>query len=234
MCKCGIEDEEMDLLNKKYEDIRFVWTIYLGGPRASRYPRYELRTDTTYFISSLQIGEENAYKLTDETAAPLKYCTDMIALDLGHNKLTNCEFCRNMPKLRFFIAAGNFQFADLSALADCKELFYVELMFCPVSDLSPLLACKELRHLNVSACPTRDSVRSVISQMTWLERLYMAGRTCYYPEDTAYVYSDEFLPNTEKWLLGLDFYGPWRTHPAYFEMRDALGGAYYMARKPET
>ena len=64
----------------------------------------------------------------------------------------------------------------------------------------------------------------------------MAGRANYdNGRQFAYVSSDEFLPDTEKWLLGLeDFYGPWRTHPSYFEMRDALGGAYYMARKPES
>ena len=150
----------------------------------------------------------------------------MVALDLGHNEFTKCEFCRSMPKLRFFIAAGC-PLDDLSPLAECKELFYLELMFCPVTDLSPLLECKELRHLNVCACPVQDSVRSVLSQMTWLERCYMAGRRCFYPSDYDYVYSDEFLPTTEKWLEGLKFYVQWRNHPAYYEMRDALGGAYY-------
>ena len=138
-----------------------------------------------------------------------------------------------MPKLRFFIAAGC-PLDDLSPLADCKELYFLELMFCPVTDLSPLLECKELRHLNVCACPTQDSVRPVLSQMTWLERCYMAGRTACYRSDYSYVYSDEFLPNTEKWLgIDMAFYEAWRTHPSYFEMRDALGGAYYMARKPD-
>lgn len=227
MCKCGVSDEEMDALNKRYDTIRFIWTVYLGSPKSNKNPRFELRTDTTYFISSLQIGEENAYMLYDDTAEPLKYCTDMVALDLSHNRITNCEFCRYMPKLRYFIAP-DCPLNDISPLAECKELFYLELMFCPVTDLSPLLECKELRHLNVCACPTQDSVRPVLSQMTWLERCYMAGRTCYYPSDRNYVYSDEFLPATEKWLLGLEFYYKWRRHPAYREMRDALGGAYYM------
>ena len=226
MCKCGVGDEEMDALNRRHEDVRFVWTIFLGTPRRG-FPQYELRTDTTYFISSLHLGEENAYRLFDDTAEPLKYCTDMVALDLGHNKISKCEFCRYMPKLRFFIAAGS-HLDDLSPLSECKELYYVELMFCPVRDLSPLLECKELRHLNVCACPTQDSVRPVLSQMTWLERCYMAGKTACYASDYSYVYSDEFLPNTEKWLWGMGFYTSWRGHPVYREMRDALGGAYYM------
>lgn len=231
MSYCGIRNEEMDALNKRHDDVRFVWTVTLGAGRRGM-PTYELRTDTTYFISSLQLGEENAYRLFDDTAEPLKYCTDMVALDLGHNKITKCEFCRYMPKLRFFIAAGS-PLNDLSPLAECKELYFLELQFCPVTDLSPLLECKELRHLCVCACPTQDSVRTVLSQMTWLERCYMYGRTAFYTSDRDYVCSDGFLPNTEKWLLGgMGFYVHWRTHPSYFEMRDALGGAYYMAAKP--
>lgn len=233
MCKCGIGDEEMDALNKKFDDVRFVWTVFLGTPKRGN-PGYELRTDTTYFISSLQLGEEYAYRLFDDTAEPLKYCTDMIALDLGHNEITKCEFCRYMPNLRFFIAAGT-NLDDISPLADCKELYFLEVMFSRVHDLSPLLECKKLRHLNICACPTAESL-GVLAQMTWLERCYMAGRSNYdNSKEYAYVSSDEFLPDTEKWLLGLeDFYGPWRTHPSYFEMRDALGGAYYMARKPDS
>ncbi|MBR0353393.1 MAG: hypothetical protein IJH53_09355 [Oscillospiraceae bacterium] len=233
MCKCGINDEKMDALNKKYDDVRFVWTVFLGTPKRGN-PGYELRTDTTYFISSLQLGEEYAYRLFDDTAAPLKYCTDIVALDLGHNEITKCEFCRYMPNLRFFIAAGT-NLNDISPLADCKELYFLEVMFSSVHDLSPLLECKQLRHLNICACPTAESL-DILAQMTWLERCYMAGRSNYdNSKQYAYVSSDEFLPDTEKWLLGLeDFYGPWRTHPSYFEMRDALGGAYYMARKPES
>ena len=31
MCQCGISSEEMDALNRKYEDIRFVWSVNIGG-----------------------------------------------------------------------------------------------------------------------------------------------------------------------------------------------------------
>ena len=225
MCDCGIGNVEMDQLNKRYDDIKFVWKVYFGK-------KYELRTDADYFISSLYFGyPADPQDLTDETIEPLKYCTDMVALDVGHQHFTNADFCAEMKDLRYFIAAGG-RLSDISALANCKKLWYLELMFCAVRDLSPLLECKELRHLNISGSPTAESLH-VLAQMTWLERCFMACGTTYdEKKDKEYVYSDEFLPNTEKWLIGVNFYSAWRGHPAYFEMRDALGHAYYMARKP--
>ena len=41
MAGCGIPSEEMDALNKRHENIRFVWSVNLGG--------IELRTDAAYF-----------------------------------------------------------------------------------------------------------------------------------------------------------------------------------------
>lgn len=35
---------EMDALNKKYENVRFVWTLHIT--------HYNIRTDTTYFRAS--------------------------------------------------------------------------------------------------------------------------------------------------------------------------------------
>ncbi len=227
MSFCGIGNEEMDALNKRHDNVRFVWTVTLGKGKTGT-TTYKLRTDATFFISSLQLGEENAYKLYDNDLEPLKYCTDMEALDLGHNLLTHCDFCRYMPKLRFFIAAGT-PIHDISGLSECKELYYLELQVSSISDLSPLLECKALRHLNICECPTQESLRPVLSQMTWLERCYLFGRWTYYSSDRDYVLSDEFLPNTEKLVeAGWKIYNNyWRTHPSYFKMRDALGGAYY-------
>ena len=226
MSDCGIADEDMDALNRRHEDVRFVWTVYFGK-------KYYLRTDADYFISSLFTGEAaNPQDLYDDTVEPLKYCTDMVALDVGHQMFTNADFCRDMKDLRFFIAAGG-RLKDISALSNCKKLYYLELSFCPVRDLSPLLECKELKHLNICCCPTAESL-DALSQMTWLERCFMSGGLCYDDKkDREYVTSDEFLPNTYKWLVGVNFYLAWRSDPSYFEMRDALH-AYYMIRKPES
>ncbi len=221
MSDCGIGNEEMDALNKRYEDIRFVWTVYFGLD-------YYLRTDATTFIASMFHGyAENPRDLTDENIGPLKYCTDMVALDIGHMYFTKLGFCSEMKDLKWLIISMA-RVSDLTPLANCKELYFLEMFQCPVHDLSPLLECKNLRHLNICQCPTRESL-DALAQMTWLERCWMSGGGPFDDrKDRDYVYSDEFLPNTMKRLRGLDHTGDgWRNYPAYFEMRDVLG-VYYL------
>ena len=75
MSDCGFSDEEMDALNKKYENVRFVWTLHIT--------HYNIRTDTTYFRAS---SRYYGY-FTNETIKKLAYCPDMIALDLGHRPI---------------------------------------------------------------------------------------------------------------------------------------------------
>ncbi len=221
MSDCGISDEAMDELNKRHEDVRFVWTVYFGL-------KYYLRTDATTFIASMFHGyAENPRDLTDENIVPLKYCTDMVALDIGHMYFSRLDFCSEMKDLKWLIISMA-RVSDLSPLVNCKELYFLEMFKCPVHDLSPLLECKKLRHLNICQCPTRDSL-DALAQMTWLERCWMSGGGPFDDRlDREYVYSNEFLPNTMKRLRGLDHTGDgWRNYPAYFEMRDVLG-VYYL------
>lgn len=62
MSDCGFSDEEMDALNKKYENVRFVWTLHIT--------HYNIRTDTTYFRAS---SRYYGY-FTNETIKKLAYC----------------------------------------------------------------------------------------------------------------------------------------------------------------
>ncbi len=220
MSDCGISNEEMDALNKRHEDVKFVWTVY--------FAQYYLRTDETVFIAAFFHGRaDNPRDLTDDNIGPLKYCTDLVALDIGHNYVSNIEFCAEMKDLKWLIIAMN-RVSDISPLANCKELFYLELFLCPVRDISPLLECKKLRHLNICQCNTEETL-DVLAQMTWLERCWMSGGGTFNDRtDREYVYSDEFLPHTMKRLRGLDHTGDgWRNYPTYFEMRDAFNAPYY-------
>ena len=223
MSDCGISDEDMDALNKRHEDVRFVWTVYFG--KMINDKMYSLRTDADHFISSLHFGyEADRQDLDDETVQPLKYCTDLVALDLGHQRFTNLDFIRDMKKLRFLITAdGNVE--DISVLAELPELYFVELFLCPIKDFSPLLECENLRHLNICHCFPEDM--EVIKQLTQLERLWFMSAALTYQDINELR---ERLPNTECQLgmQGTATGGTWRYVDAYYEMRDLLG-AYYMA-----
>ena len=91
MSDCGLSDEEMDALDKKHADVRFVWTVHFSV--------WALRTDAVYFIANKPVehGLLNSYQ-----AQPLRYCTDLIALDLGHKRLYgDPDMFANMPHLRY-------------------------------------------------------------------------------------------------------------------------------------
>ena len=218
MSDCGIPDEEMDALNKKYEDIRFIWTIHFGAV-------YHLRTDDTSFIASLFEGKEYNYsKLYDKDVECLKYCTDMVALDIGHMGYTNVEFCAYMPHLRYLIIADT-PVEDITPLAGLEELWYLEAFCCNFTDVSPLLSCKNLRHLNLCYCNILDAEED-LAQMDWLERLWYVGP---YMTPSAFAALRDNLPNTYKTIgmSGDSTGGGWRQHDAYLEMRDAFG-VYYL------
>lgn len=228
MSDCGISDEDMDALNKRHENVRFVWTVYFG--KMLNDQMYSLRTDTDHFISSLHFGyESDRQDLDDETIQPLKYCTDIVALDLGHQRFTNLDFIRDMKKLRYLITAdGNVE--DISVLAELPELYFAELFLCPIKDFSPLLECENLRHLNICHCWPEDM--EVIKQLTQLERLWFMSAALTYQDISELR---ERLPNTECQLgmQGTATGGTWRYVDAYYEMRDILG-AYYMAGGTEA
>ncbi|MBQ3275702.1 MAG: hypothetical protein IJH47_01415 [Oscillospiraceae bacterium] len=216
MLECGISDEDMDALNKRHEDVKFVWMVHFGG--------YQMRSDETAFIAAKW---EKGY-LFNSTSEPLKYCTDLIALDMGHQKFTNITFLYNMPHLRFLILADGPVY-DITPIASLQELEYLELFKTQVTDLSPLLECKNLKDLNICYIPfaAADSAYEVLLQTTWLERLFYFGNPWSQAQRDAIR---DAYPKTSEVVLynGLESTGlDWRYHERYYEMRDLLE-IYYM------
>ena len=115
MCECGISNEDMDALNQRWPDIRFIWTVHFAG--------YTLRTDATYFCASMD-GLNHPY-LTNYDAYVFRYLTDMQALDLGHMYITDISFLQYMPHMTYLIIA-ECNIEDYTPLAYCKELKYLE------------------------------------------------------------------------------------------------------------
>ena len=208
MCNCGISNEEMDALSKAHPDIRFIWTVDVGP--------FRLRTDTTGFIP-IKYG----YWLNDEECYNLRYCTDMVALDLGHCDISNCDFVAFMPKLKYLILADT-DVRDISPIANHEELVYLELFMTQVRDYTPLLSCPKLEDLNI--CYTYGQI-DVIMQMPQLKRLWWGpGR------QNQYAYLRTHLPNTYMELAlesGSSTGEGWREGKRYYEQRDYLG-MYYM------
>ncbi len=215
MCDCGLSDAEMDALDQRHEDVRYVWKIY--------FSIYSLRTDATYFCAA-DVPQLNydAPVLNDAQLYPVRYCRDMIALDLGHMWITDLSFLYNMPKLQYLILVGA-RFRDITPIGSLQELKYLEIFQTQPADIRPLLNCKKLEHLNMCYCFGFDL--SPLKEMKQLKRLWFTGLGPVRGQELAAA-----LPDTQVYYPFADpdgsTGGGWRENEAYYEMRDVFGMYY--------
>ncbi|MBR0041050.1 MAG: hypothetical protein IJP64_06695 [Oscillospiraceae bacterium] len=215
MSDCGVSDEEMDALDRSFEDIRFVWTIY--------FSIYSLRTDATFFCAA-DVPDLNydAPMLGDAELYPIRYCRDLIALDLGHMWLRDLSFLYNMPKLQYLILVGA-RFTDITPIGSLQDLKYLEIFQTSPKDISPLLNCKKLEQLNMCYCYGFDL--SPLKEMKQLKRLWYAGLG---PGRGAEIAAA--LPDTQVYCPITDpdgsTGGGWCEDEAYYEMRDVFAMYY--------
>ena len=221
MCDCGIPDEQMGELREKYAPVSFVWTVHFGV--------YSLRTDAKSFCGNdLPKYGFVAPPIDDAELEPLKYCTELIALDLGHMKVGDISFLENMPHIKYLILVEE-SFTDISVIGTLQELEYLELFQNTIDDVSPLLNCRELRHLNLGFSSGFDP--EPLKEMTRLKRLWCPG--CGFDADTVRAIK-QALSDTDCYMPSFDRQGStgggWRLDPEYIKMRDAFGMHYQDGR----
>lgn len=211
MCDCGISNKEMDALGKRNPDIRFVWTVSLGH-------NIRLRTDATYFMP-----HQHNTKVYDGDLDNLKYCTDLICVDLGHQYLTDGSFLQYLTKVKYLII-GDTGISDISGCANMTELIYLEMFLTPVKDYSPLINCTKLEDLNIGFTYP-DSVEP-LKKLTWLKNFYFEGNNLSYSRKMDLIAA--FPDTTHVWLFGdgSSTNDGWRELQNYYDMRDILGMPY--------
>ena len=177
---CGLSNEQLGALREQFPNMAIHWTITVG--------RWTMRTDATAFST----GQEHTTKqvkydkkggskvLKTEDIQPLQYCTEMVALDIGHQKIDDISVVSNMKKLRFLIIADG-KFTDITPIAACTELEFLEVFQNYIADFSPLLSLTKLKCLNCGATKSPDKAAedaaalerlAVLKQLTGLERLW--------------------------------------------------------------
>lgn len=206
---CDIENEEMAAYRDRVRDkYKVVWTVRLG-------PNIALRTDKDNFMPNhFGVG-----RLFDDYAYNLRYCEDMVCLDVGHMTLTDISFVTYMPKLKYLILAWT-EVQYIEPIRSCKNLIWLELDNSCIRDYSPLVDCTALQDLNIGK--TYCDI-TPITQMTWLKNLYMI----FCSGDAAWQCTQS-LPDTRVVARGdYTVASGWRNLPNYYDMRDCLG-MYYM------
>ena len=162
-----LSDTEMAGLREEYPRIKFVWTVHLG--------KWSLRTDAVAF--STKNASDSAVKLHDEDIAPLRFCTDLIALDLGHHQISSLEVIGELSTLKALILVDNL-ISDLSPLENLTRLEFLELYANPlITDVTPLLHMPALRELNISKCYGIADF-TPFTEMPGVEKLYMNDTAC--------------------------------------------------------
>lgn len=190
-------------LCEAYPEIDFGMTIWFGD--------HTVTTDQTAF-STLHDGVKERHSSSDFEV--LKYCKNMQALDLGHNRVDDLSWLKEMPQLKILILADN-EITDISALSELKALEYLEIFSNKITDFTPLQGCESLKDLNI--CYNRCHDLTPLYEMTQLERLWYynydrsfkdPGRDVTEPLQTA-------LPDTLTNSTAICTEGGWRSHPHY-------------------
>lgn len=139
MCGCGLSNRQMEQLCNDYPNIKFVWMV--------RFVNWTVRTDAVMFST---LNSEGKSKYTQVDYAPLfKYCTDLVALDLGHSRITDISAIASLKKLRAVILMDN-KITDISAFAELKDLEFIEMNATNrVKSVEPLKDLKNLKYINL-------------------------------------------------------------------------------------
>ena len=205
---CPISNEDMSAWRDRVRDsYKVVWTVRVG-------PHIALRTDVDNFMP----GHFNIGRLFTDESYNLRYCEDMVTLDIGHMTLNNIDFVAFMPKLRHLILAHT-EVQYIEPIRNCKELVFLELDWSCIRDYSPLVDCTSLEDLNIGNTYRRIDP---ILEMTWLKNLWMVG--C---GGASVTRAKEALTDTNVVTGGTITVGNgWRKLQNYYDMRDNLGVPY--------
>lgn len=216
MYESRLKAEEIDLLAERYPHINFGWTIRLVED-------HYIRTDATAYASK----HNNRSKIhKSEDFRQLKYCTQLRALDLGHNAIDDISFMAGLTELRVIILASNF-ITDISPLANLKKLEYAELFNNYIDDYTPLSGLDNLIDLNICFNQTQDF--SPLYGLKGLERLWVYNSNNRNREDPVCPEQvsalQAALPECQINSTSYSTLGGWRTHPRYYVVFNMLHGA---------
>ena len=129
---CGLTYAKLAELREEYPERGLCWRVRWGVDSALT------DTDTIWSASVL-----------DENCDVLKYCTEVVNLDIGENHLlSDFHFLAYMPKLQVVIVSHT-EFDDCDFVTHCPDLEFLEIDHCKVSDVTALAQCGKLQHLSL-------------------------------------------------------------------------------------
>ena len=228
MYSTNIPRPRIERLAERYPEIEFGWTMVIHCINYSHPERdlHRIRTDTTAFST---LHNKYCRGHTAEDFSVLRYCRNLEALDIGHNKVSDLSFLYDLPELKVLIVAINNDYLqDITPIGSLKNLEYLELFHDDVRDISCLAGLDHLLDLNISFSRITDF--TPLLGLKNLRRLWMANSWKDYmpvPEETLSMIQ-EALPDCviNSWSSPTE--GGWREHPRYFVLNEMFQNSVYI------
>lgn len=213
-----VRKTKIEVLVERFPDIEFGWTMQIS--------EHYIRTDQTAF-STLH-NNKSAWHDSEDFSI-LKYCKNLLALDIGHNGVDDLSFLYDLPQLKVLILACN-KITDITPIASLKDLEYIELFKNKITDVTPVAGLTKLLDLNV--CYNRIGDLSPILPMNHLERLWIYNSNNYsddkpVPKEMVNALK-EALPNTHIDSTHYSTGGGWREHDRYFVIYEMFKSGVYI------
>ena len=213
--------EQCSLLASRYPDMKWGWTMVIKGWDHEHL----IRTDYTAWST---LHNNKTAKHSSEDFSVLKYCWNLKALDIGHNKVDSLDFLYDLPELRVLIIACN-NVTDITPIASLKHLEYAELFNNKITDITPLKDLPHLLDLNLSFNRIQDL--SPVAGLKTLQRLWLfsSQRTKQQPAPETVAALRAALPDTQIDTEHHPTTGTWRyiggnrKHPHYAVITQMFG-----------
>lgn len=208
---CSLSNEQLAALRDRYPQVKVVWTVKFG--------RWTVATDAVAF-STLQPGD-STYRMHTEDVQVLRYCRDLIVLDLGHNDITDLKWITELKNLQVLILAENRRLKDITPLGTLSKLKYLELFLTGVEDISPLANLSGL--LDVNLCYAHISDITPLLSCKKLERIWLGEKVAERIGKEGVQTLETAFPNAE-----FDFVSAgstkrgWREHPRFLAFRQMI------------
>ena len=229
MFSSEIRRARIDEMSSRYPDIEFGWTMIIPCHNELRPERtaHHIRTDDTAFST---LHNTTCTEHSAEDFEILKYCKNLQALDIGHNRVTDLSFLYDLPHLKVLIMACNIDLKDITPIGSLKELQYLEIFKNDINDISCLANCTELVDLNI--CFNRISDWSALESLTHLRRLWLFNSNNYsdnipVPKDAVDALR-QALPDCKVDDVSYSTLGGWREHPRYVTINTMFAGTEYI------
>lgn len=208
----------IDRLAAEFPQIEFGWTMRIGD--------HDVRTDATAFST---LHNNSSPPHTQADFKYLKYCKNMVALDIGHNRVTDVSFLYDMPQLKYLILACNINLTDITPVGSLQELEYLELFKNRINDISCLQNCKNLIDLNL--CFNSISDYSSLTGLDKLERLWLYNSNNWNEKDPVPAETmaalRTALPGCYLDSTSYSTDGGWRTHDRYYVIYHTFKNGVY-------